>query len=220
MPTADEAIAELLASPPEFHGPGRRWALSPATNAWLIEHVQPSWRTVETGCGHSSALLALKGAEHTIVAPDPAQHEAVRAWCAARGRSTDRVTSVVALSQDALPSLEGGPFDLALIDGGHAFPTPFIDWYYLAVRLRLGGFLIIDDMSIRAPGMLRKFLAQEKGRWALEADLGRAVIFRKLADPVIPADDWVSQPWSNPPVARARHAVQLRTRLRALLGRG
>ena len=220
MPAPAEAIDELVSARPEFHGPGRSWGLAPATMRWLAERVEPGWRTIETGCGHSTALFTVMGADHTVISPDPAQHEAVSPWCEEFDFPNDRVTFVAPDSKDAPPALQGGPFDLALIDGGHAFPTPVIDWYYLAIRLRPGGLMVIDDVTLRAPRLLRDFLAQERGRWAPEAKPGGAVVFRKLVDGLIPGDDWVSQPWSKrTPLYRARDVVRLRTRLRALARR-
>jgi hypothetical protein len=220
-PTA--AIEELIASPPVLHwlgGEPQRWGLDGATLRWLADRVEPDWRTVETGCGLSSVLFALKAAKHTIVAPNVHEHDSVRSWCAARGFSTAHVTSVVELSQVALPMLEPEPVDLVLIDGGHAFPTPFIDWYYLAGRLRTGGYVVIDDLHIRTCSLLRDFLAAERGRWCLRAEVGRAVIFEKLQTELIPESDWTGQPWcrehsefSNGFVNRARATVRLRTRL-------
>lgn len=217
MMRADDAIGELIRTRPPFHGPGETWGLASDVMWWLAEQVGDSSTTIETGCGHSSALFAIKGSDHTIVAPSEREHSAVRSWCQERGFSTERVTSVIELSQVALPSLDHGPFDLALIDGGHAFPIPALDWFYLAQRLKVGGCVVVDDTGLRPCGLLRDFLATERDRWELDEQIGRAAVFRKTSTVVIPQDDWAGQPWSRQrPSGRLRAAVRLRGRIQAL----
>lgn len=198
MPTAEEAIEELIATRPPVHevdGQPQDWGLTGDALRWLARHLRADWRTLETGCGHSTILFALTSAQHVVVAPFREEHERAREWCSSRGFSTDALRSVIATSQEVLPGLEGDQFDFALIDGGHAFPLPFIDWYYVAVRLRVGGCVMIDDMHLKACSLLRDFLLSEKPRWKLVADLDRAVVFEKLEHAVIPHDDWAGQPW-------------------------
>ena len=213
----EAAIEELIASPPALHshdGEPQDWGLDATALSWLADHVHPDWRTLETGCGLSSVVFALKSADHTIVAPVEREHELVREWCAERGHSTDHVRSLVDISRVALPKLENESLDLALIDGSHSFPVPFVDWYFMAVRLRVGGYVVIDDMHIRTCRTLRDFLATEKGRWQLEAEVGRAVVFEKLTEVVIPDTDWAGQPWCMAwTLGRLRFALRLRSRL-------
>lgn len=190
-------MEEIIGRPPEIHGPGTRWGLSPAALRWLAARLRPGMPTLETGCGLSSIVFAAAQTRHTVVAPDAREHERVRAWCQARGIATDGITWVAEHSQRALPRLPPEPLELALIDGGHAFPTPFIDWFYIAERLQAGGVVMIDDVDLRAPRLLRDFLAAEGGRWATEPGVERAAVFRKIAPDVIPHDDWVGQAWSR-----------------------
>jgi hypothetical protein len=230
MPKADEAIDQLIGSRPRLHRTDSDWGLGSDALRWLADRVQPDWRTIETGVGLSSIIFTLRGATHTIVAPAAWEHEAVRAWCEERGFSTDKVTSVVDHSQQALPGLPSGPFDLALVDGGHGFPVPFIDWYYLSERLRVGGWILIDDRHLRTGRILCEFLAAETERWLAAPSLENTAVFRKTSDVVIPDTDWVGQPWSveparedppssTRPLASFRAAVRPRTRLRGLARR-
>lgn len=214
------AIEDLIATRPSFHGPGKSWALGEGPLRWIARHVGPAWRTIETGCGTSTALFALIGSDHTVVAPSPDEHDAALGWCRDRGFATDRVTSVVAHSQDALPHLPETPFDLALIDGAHSFPIPMLDWYYLAIRLKVGGHVLVDDMHVRAPRLLKEFLASEPERWVFVEQVGHAAIFRKTAHDLIPSNDFLGQPWSAPSmIHRVRRQMRARTRLRELAGR-
>lgn len=225
MAHAEAAVEELLASRPRIHWTEDDWGLDRDSMRWLADHVRPDWRTIETGCGQSSILLTLLAGHHTIVAPAPHEHEAVREWCREREVPTDHLRSIVDFSQDALPKLSDEEFDLALVDGAHAFPIPFIDWYFMASALKVGGYLVVDDVQLRTGRVLSEFLHQEGARWEPVADMGTTVMLRKLADPVVPEDDWVGQPWSQEPetapsaLNAIRSRVRLRTRLRDLTRR-
>ena len=71
--------------------------------------------------------------------------------------------------------------DLVLIDGRHGFPAPFIDFYYVAEKLNIGGLLIVDDTWVWTGDVLKPYLLSEP-EWELEADFSpRTSIFRKLA---------------------------------------
>jgi hypothetical protein len=81
-----------------------------------------------------------------------------------------------------------------LIDGAHGFPIPFLDWYYTADRLNVGGLLAIDDTEIWTGHVLKMFLMAEP-EWKLEADYGpRSVIFRKLQHGGLGRNKW-DQPY-------------------------
>ena len=89
-----------------------------------------------------------------------------------------------------------------LIDGVHAFPVPFIDWYYTANRLAVGGAMIVDDTHLRPCAMLRDFLASEVARWERLADFDRTTIFRRItAEPVAEGVSWTDQPSAHPTAA-------------------
>ena len=98
-----------------------------------------------------------------------------------------------------------------LIDGGHGFPTPFIDWYYAGRRLRLGGTLIVDDIHLWTGRVLADFLS-ESDDWETVTHVPmRAAAFQRVADDD-PLEDWPSQPY----VARRSYA----SGPRALVRRG
>ena len=164
--------------------------------------VRPGWRTVETGAGLSTVLFALRDAVHLCVTPAAAEVERIRAWCAARGIDLGRVRFEVARSEAVLPRLDLPELDMVLIDGGHGFPTPFVDWCYTADRLRVGGLLIVDDIHLWTGAVLRDFLAEEPG-WTLRDEFPmRAVIFEKTAPlPALP--EWFAQPYVARRSARA-----------------
>lgn len=161
---------------------------------FIRRHVRSGAVTVETGLGASSVAFALAGADHTAICPDGKQIGLFRDYCVSRGIALDTVRIVEDRSENALPGLDDRPIDLALIDGGHNFPTPFIDWYYLAVRLSVGGIVIVDDTHLWTGHTLKRFLEAEPGWARIGDDLGiRTAAFRMTAP--LRRVDWNEQPY-------------------------
>lgn len=191
-------LETLLADPPVVHdtSDGRRtsWALSDEALRFLASHVHPDDATLETGEGVSTVVFALRGARHTCVTPNRVVVDRLRTWCQERGVSLDGVTFVLGASQDVLPSLPRTPLDLVLIDGGHGFPIPFVDFLYAAPCLRVGGLLLVDDIQLWTGEVLHRFLDAEP-QWERIALVGRrTVVFRRVADePVV--REWIDQPF-------------------------
>ena len=82
-------------------------------------------------------------------------------------------------SERILPKMEKTDFDFVLIDGRHAFPTPFIDWYYTAPKIKIGGLVLIDDTHLWTGQELRNFLVFEP-EWELKASFQKSVVFMKV----------------------------------------
>jgi predicted O-methyltransferase YrrM len=218
---ARSAFEQLLAQNPAFHGEGdtrHQWSLSHEVLRWLFDAVRDGQRTLETGCGFSTVVFALKGAQHTVVSPLAEEHRRIREWGEARGIDFSRVIFIARKSEEVLPGLAEDALDVVLIDGWHAFPAPFIDWFYACRRLARGGLLIVDDTQIRACRILRDFLEEEAGRWHLERRFERTDVFRKVDDEMF-AGDWRSQPYNAQPILGlgARWATSLRPRLVAVV---
>ena len=58
-------------------------------------------------------------------------------------------------------------------------PWPFIDWFYTADKLKVGGLCVIDDIHLESVLDLVKFLKEEP-RWEFVWELPRRTIaFRK-----------------------------------------
>jgi hypothetical protein len=104
-----------------------------------------------------------------------------------------------------LPGLAAEELDLVLIDGQHAFPAPFIDWYYTARRLKVSGMLLIDDIQLWTGRILTDFLSEEP-EWSLISDLsGRTAAFVKEKD--YSQEKW----WGQQPyiVRKSRRLIRL-----------
>jgi predicted O-methyltransferase YrrM len=192
-------LARVLTDPPAIHGEAGANASSLMAHG-LIEDalrfiertVRPGDRTLETGSGYSTILFALLGAQHTCIVPDASETERITAYLAEQGVSADGVDFIIEPSERVLPKLNLLPHDLVLIDGSHSFPQVFIDWFYVATALKVGGHLLVDDIHVWTGRVLRGFLAAEP-EWELVTELsGRTAVFRKIAE-VDPDRLWTEQ---------------------------
>lgn len=220
-------LQELLEQAPKFHtNAGRPWSWQLATEVleFIDAHVSDGMTTLETGAGVSTVLFAARGAHHTAIAPAPEEFAGIRRFCEQHGVSLDRVTLHADRSEELLPGLAPVDLDLVLIDGSHAFPAPFIDWYYTAAALKVGGHLIVDDVQLWTGHVLKRFLDEEPGWGLRDFYAGRSAVFvKEHAFDGLP--EWTDQPFvtrrSRPleASARARHAVELirQGKLRAVL---
>jgi len=160
----------------------------------LDREVRPGSRTLETGSGYSTILFAMKGAEHTCVVPNQAEIDRILAYCDRRAIDASRLTFCVDTSERVLPELDTGRLDLVLIDGSHSFPQVFIDWFYTAEALKVGGHLLVDDVHLWTGRVLRDFLVAEP-EWTLVDELGgRTAVIRKVGE-VDPDRLWMDQPY-------------------------
>jgi len=159
---------------------------------FISEHIDRSSHTLETGCGLSTTILAFLGARHICITPARNEIERVQEYCRNHGIATDGITFYPQGSETILPNLDCEPLDLVLIDGRHGFPAPFIDFYYTADKLKIGGLLVIDDTYLWTGDVLKQFLLLEP-EWKIEADFApRACVFRKLADGT-QSKEWAQQ---------------------------
>ena len=190
---------ELIADPPRLHnvnasGEAEQWGLDANALRIIDRILQPGMRTLETGGGVSTVLFAVNSTHHHCVAPDGSEAERITEFCARQGISTDRLNFIVDISEAALPRLDASEFDLVLIDGSHSFPSVFIDWFYTADKLRVGGWLVVDDTNIWTGRVLRDFLLSEDA-WELSEEVPmRTAIFQKVTV-TNGVDNWIHQPY-------------------------
>ncbi|MEF3695739.1 O-methyltransferase [Desulfolutivibrio sp.] len=184
MFTLDDLITQR--PPLHRHGDGRKasWGASETVLKFIMDHAGPHSKTIETGAGHSTIAFALSGAEHYAVFPEPYLADTVGDFLDDNGIARDKLHLLNGPSQDILPALKEDGFDLVFIDGDHAFPVPFMDWYYLGRRMKPGGLLIIDDTQIWTGHVLKTFLMMEP-EWRLIKDCYGASFFR------------MEEPWSG-----------------------
>ena len=200
---------------PSFHGRTsaiRNWKLADDVLHWLDKNVRRNQRTLETGCGYSTIIFALKGTRHTVISPIFEEHQRIREWCDANEIDLPNVEFKLARSEDLLPALKPEPLDLVLIDGWHALPAPFLDWFFTAKRLVINGYVLVDDTQLKTPRILHDFLEAEQGRWELVARFKRTDIFRKISRDVF-IGEWYTQPYC----AKNRLRILMRTKFVAVV---
>ena len=191
-------LSALLQAQPKMHtgmsGQPFSWQLANDLLQFIDAHVREGDKTLEIGAGVSTILFALKGARHLCISPAEDEMARIKAFCRDHGIPADNLTFEVDRSDRCLPRLDIKELDFVLIDGAHGFPTPFLDWWYTADRLKVGGLLAIDDTEIWTGYVLKMFLMAEPD-WKLEADYGpRSVVFRKLKDGGLGRNEW-DQPY-------------------------
>ncbi len=182
MGARQQDIETVMADPPQVHygAPGGVWRTDRSCYEFIATALPDEGaRTLETGCGISTVLFAMWAAEHVCVVPSAAEVDACRAYLQQRGQ-LDRVVFEVGWSDEVLPRLTGPPLDLVLVDGGHGFPAPIVDWYYAASRLREGGLVILDDMQLPQVRLgLHEFLAADP-RWECVEASEKWAAYRRL----------------------------------------
>lgn len=194
QPTPEELVARVVADPPRVHE-GAEFRDPPSGVLWsdlgcyrfLVRSVVPGMRTIETGLGLSTILFALRGARHTCVFPFEIEAERLRRHCEQRAIPLDAVELRVGWSDEVLPALGPEEFDFVLVDGGHGYPTPAIDWFYAGSRLKQGGILLLDDAHIWAVAELVEFLDRDP-RWETVERTRKWAAFRRLSSGTLRED--------------------------------
>jgi hypothetical protein len=204
-----EVLRAFIADPPRVHRPGYRADYEDTNGLWwfdssspthitdaecyefVAKHVREGSVTMETGLGLSTICFALLGCEHTAMFLDPAEEAPLRAWADEHGIDMNGVRFVVGPSDESLRAMPDEAVDLFFIDGGHGYPTPQLDWFYGAARLRKNGVLVLDDVQLWGPHQLDQFLGLDP-RWERLADGFKWSAFRRtIAGPV--AEDFDAQ---------------------------
>lgn len=117
-------------------------------------------KTLEVGCAHGiSTLYIAEGlrnridAHHTIIDPLQNTYYDGVGIHNLKKLGSENFTFIEEKSEFALPAIlkDGeGAFDLVFIDGCHTFDHTLLDCFYAARLLRVGGYLVVDDVSFPA----------------------------------------------------------------------
>ena len=190
-------LRDLLELPPLIHNDRTiSWSIRPALAYFLDDAVGPGSVTLETGAGLSTLVILRKQPrQHTAVQPVADEFAAILELAEHHRVDVHSFRPIVARSQDWLPCVELPALDLVLVDGSHAFPAPFLDWYYGAEKLKVGGLIAVDGTHLLTGTMLADFMDADP-RWELlvRDDASHFAIYRKRAHPVHD-DDWTRQPY-------------------------
>ena len=174
----------------------------------------PFRSSVETGCGGSTIVLSHASDRHIAFALEGEDHTITEL----RKQSDLRTENVIFVEGETKDTLPGyafeGEVDLALVDGPHAYPLAQIEFAYLFPRIRLGGWLVVDDIQIPSVHELFRFLVKESSV-VLEEVAVRTAFFRRVGAVAHSPDGWALQGMN-------RHTIlhySWRDRLRRLLGK-
>ncbi len=144
---------------------------------------------LETGAGNSTlCFLYAKPASLISIAPDADLFRRILTSCQTHGVDSSPLEYHVDRSEWLLPKLaeacrNGKPkIDLALIDGGHGWPTVFVDFCYVNIMVRKGGIIVIDDLQLHSIKELGRFLRKQESSFTQVEDIGKALAFRKDTD--------------------------------------
>ncbi|KGN41393.1 class I SAM-dependent methyltransferase [Knoellia aerolata] len=193
------AITTVIADPPRVHdsAPSGVWGTSTDCYQFIARNLPDGARTLETGLGISTVLLGLWSARHTCVVGSAAQVDALKAYLLDHGQSHLDIGFEVGTSDQVLPSLVVDPIDLYLIDGGHGFPIPVVDWYYGSQFLRAGGLVIVDDIQLPSVhDYLIRYLNADP-RWTRVGGDHKWLAFRKEGDFTL-QEEWTGQDFLGP----------------------
>lgn len=192
----------------------RPWdAMAPAALASILRRG-PFRSTAETGCGGSTIVLSHASERHVAFAIEGEY----RTIADLRGNDDLRRENVVFVEGETKDTLPGYRFesdiDLALLDGPHAYPMPQIEFGYLFPRVKVGGWLVMDDIQIPSVYQLFEFLKRESSV-QLEEVAVRTAFFRRIKALESGPDGWERQGLNRRPILR----YSWRDRLRQALGR-
>ncbi len=188
-------------------------AMAPAALAG-IERRGPFQFSAETGCGGSTIVLSQVSGHHTAFALDGADGtiSELRAHPDLRG---ERVVFVEGETRRTLPShVFTDRLDLVLLDGPHAYPLPQLEFVYLFPQVKVGGWMVLDDIQIPSVHELFRFMKMESSV-VLEEVVVRTAFFRKVRECEAGPDDWQRQGLN----ARSVLRYSWRDRLRKIIRR-
>lgn len=186
-------------------------AMAPAALSGILQRG-PFRSSVETGCGGSTIVLS-HASDHHIAFAIEGTDQTITELRKQRDLRTENVIFVEGETKDTLPGYQfEGEVDLALLDGPHAYPLPQIEFAYLFPRIRLGGWLVVDDIQIPSVYELFHFLEKESSV-ELEEVAVRTAFFRRISAVEHAPDGWTSQGMNRHEMLR----FSWRDRLRRLL---
>jgi hypothetical protein len=179
-----------------------------------IQERGPFRVSAETGCGGSTIVLSHLSKRHIAFGIE-GQDRTITELRAHPGLKAENVVFVEGETRFTVPSYRfGAELDLLLLDGPHAYPLPQLEFGHLFPLVRVGGWVVIDDIQIPSVHQLFAFLKQDPSV-VLEEIVVRTAFFRRVGAVDHGPDGWELQPLNRRTILR----YSWRDRLRELLGR-
>ena len=159
------------------------WGIGEIALRFIQENVNNDSYTLEVGSGITTLIFAYAETNHICVTPNKSEIDKLKAYALKEGISLDKITFINDFSENALPLLKiNYQVDLILIDGKHAFPWPFIDWFYTVNHLKKNGLLLIDDTHLLSGKLLCDFMKNDPNWQFIQVLGGKTEVFKKLSD--------------------------------------
>ena len=158
--------------------------------------------SVETGCGKSTVMFSNISKNHRVFAIDDRNGESssVNFFMNHPLTKKKNIDINYGPTQKTLPNFNHGvEYDIALIDGAHAYPFAEIDYLSIYPWLKLGtGLLIIDDVTIHTVARLADFLFEDE-MFEFIALINWTAIFRRTKSATFPidGDGWAKQMYNR-----------------------
>jgi precorrin-6B methylase 2 len=215
-------INTLIKDNPSFHvwgdGSPANFGVSNAVVQAIQSKLKPQSLTLETGSGKSTFAFLLKGCQHISIAPDPGEGDRIKQYCLKNGLSTN-YTFIAESSAKALPSLITTipSLDFVFIDGAHRYPFAEIDYHFTEQKLKVGGYMVIDDVHMPSVKQLYRFLKKEKN-WNLDELVGNTAFFIKTGEEIL-INDWQNQGINKYFLHYSNWRFKIISLIKAILGR-
>jgi hypothetical protein len=151
-------------------------------------------RSLETGSGKTTLLLSHLSPRHEVFALD-GDNRSISAVLQSPLLRTGVVHYTEGPTQQTLPQhVFSGKYQLALLDGPHAYPFPELEYYYIYPHLDTGALLIVDDIQIPTIRRMFEFLAEDEMFEVVEVVWDTAFLVRTRAPTFDPfGDGWWRQ---------------------------
>lgn len=189
-------IEQLFNENPSFHvwsdGRPANFGVSDRVVKYILSKLKPGMETLETGSGKSTFAFLIAGCNHIAIAPDPGEEQRIRKYCEDRhiqANFTFFANSSAAVLPELVKSLPD--LDFVFIDGAHRYPYAEIDYHFTEMKLKIGGYMVVDDVQLPSVRNLYLFLKKEKN-WQLDALIGNTAFFIKTGEEVL-INDWQNQ---------------------------
>lgn len=200
-----ETVKSIIENPPLLHFWEGEWntgGFHPGHLVKMMHYLNEAapdrpLRIAETGAGSSTAMFVAMGAEKVIsIAPDAELFQRILFYLKEKQVDSGGLEFYTDLSENVLPKIafrNTGTFDGVLLDGGHGWPTVFVDFCYMNMMLREGGIMILDDLQLHSVQELFKQLRQQPEFELLEQVNKIAIFRKKTSAPLL--NDFGAQPY-------------------------
>ena len=155
MEHTDSILKQIRDLPPDWHLSGSvscRILQAISHHAKKIGTIENS---IETGSGKTTLLFSHLSSNHLVFALDGG-NKSISAVKQSKLFNPENVSFIEGPTQRTLPiTKHENKYDIALIDGPHAYPFPDLEYFFIYPYIETDGLLLLDDIHI--PSVRRMF---------------------------------------------------------------